>query len=70
MTGKRTKPASERKTKKLKVKKETLKDLGAADAKQVKGGTLFATGACRAGRQTVTALGCGAQTGEPWRKTV
>ncbi len=71
MTGKRTKSASERKTKTLKVKKETLKDLGAADAKQVKGGTLFATGACRFGGQTL-GVGCGggAQAGVGLTKTI
>jgi hypothetical protein len=71
MTGKRTKSASERKTRKLKVKKETLKDLGVEGARGVKGGTLFATGACRFGGQTL-GIGCGggAQTGVGLTKTV
>jgi hypothetical protein len=38
MTGKRTEPASERKTRKLKVKKETLKELGVKRSDDVKGG--------------------------------
>ncbi len=48
--------------KKLKVKKETIKDLDASRG-EVKGGTLLYTGACRAGAQTLgLTCGAGAQT--------
>ena len=48
MTTKRTGSKSKGSAKKLGLKKQTLKDLDAKDAKGVKGGTLLASGECRA----------------------
>ena len=48
MTKKRTTTSGKRKTRKLGVKKETLKDLGAIRGKGPKGGGLYVTALCRA----------------------
>jgi hypothetical protein len=60
MTTKRTGSKSKRSAKKLSLKKETLKDLGARDARRIKGGTLVATGGC--GRFGASLAGCGRKT--------
>jgi len=49
MTKKRTDSSSKRKTRKLGVKKETLKDLSATRGKGPKGGALYVTALCRGG---------------------
>ncbi|HEX7253366.1 MAG TPA: hypothetical protein VF376_10835 [Thermoanaerobaculia bacterium] len=61
MTSKRTGSTGKGRAEKLTVKKETLKDLEARDAKGVKGGTLMATMVgCRA--HTVIQGACGQKT--------
>jgi hypothetical protein len=62
VTSKRTSGSgSKGRGKKLTVKRETLKDLEAKNAKGVKGGTLMATMVvCRAGR--LSGGGCGQKT--------
>lgn len=58
MTTRRTGSRSKGSAKRLEVKKETLKDLDAKDAKGVKGGTLMATVvACQRGRLITGACG-------------
>ena len=57
MTQKRTKTAADRKTRKLKVKRETLKDLGASNAAGVKGGT-----GTPVQRRALTGAACGQKT--------